>query len=150
LIFDGGCVAEIFGSYGVWAGCFCILGFLIGHLVQILACFAQYVRTKSHDEESHAIQGHSKMLSKVSLISLEFGIAFHSVLIGVELGTTSDEFVALLIAISVHQFFEGMALSSVVSDLVQEKSNLAFYMFSIYILSTPLGCIIGIVSRQLC
>jgi zinc transporter 1/2/3 len=90
------------------------------------------------------------MLSKVSFISLELGIAFHSVLIGVTLGTTTEDFVALTIAISFHQFFEGLAFSSMLSEFIQEKSNFAFYMISIYILSTPLGCLIGIVTRQLC
>lgn len=149
LIFDSGCVAEVFDSYGAWAGCFCIFGFLIAHLVQILTCCTQYIRSQRKDEESHVVQDHSKMLNIVSLISLEFGIAFHSVLIGVTLGTTTEDFVALMIAISFHQFFEGLALSSVVSEFIQEKSNLSFYLLSIYILSTPVGCLIGIVSRNL-
>jgi zinc transporter 1/2/3 len=147
LIFDSGCVSEIFDSYEAWAGCFCILGFLIAHLVQILTCCTKYIRSQRNDEESHAVQDHSKMLNKVSLISLEFGIAFHSVLIGVTLGTTTEDFVALMIAISFHQFFEGLALSSVVSEFIQEKSKLTFYMLSIYILSTPVGCLVGIISR---
>jgi zinc transporter 1/2/3 len=149
LIFEGGCVSELFHSYGAWAGCFCILGFLIAHLVQVLTCCTQYIRSQRKDEESHAIQDHSNLLNRVSLISLEFGIAFHSVLIGVTLGTTTEDFVSLMIAISFHQFFEGLALSSAVSESIREKSNLSFFMLSIYIMSTPFGCLIGIVSRNL-
>jgi len=53
----------------------------------------------------------------VSTYILELGIASHSVIIGLTLGvSTEPEFHALLVALTFHQFFEGMALSSVVMD----------------------------------
>lgn len=52
-------------------------------------------------------------LAKVNVLALEAGIIFHSVIIGVTIGTASGEgWVPLLIAIVFHQFCEGLGLAS--------------------------------------
>jgi zinc transporter ZupT len=52
----------------------------------------------------------TKFQKRSSVALLEAGIAIHSVIIGFALGVSSgSEFIALLIALCFHQFFEGMS-----------------------------------------
>jgi zinc transporter 1/2/3 len=106
--------------------------------------------TRRHDHDHHG-HSHSRILEarkqKVSTYTLEFGISIHSVIIGVSLGVNKDEFVALFIAISFHQFFEGIGLGSVLSDLQFSKKYQFVVWLSVlvYSLTTPLGIGIGII-----
>eukprot|EP00871_Galdieria_phlegrea_P003059 jgi/Galph1/3754/GphlegSOOS_G2398.1 len=80
------------------------------------------------------------------IIVLEFGIAFHSFIIGTSLGVLKDEeFRTLLTALIFHQFFEGMALSSVI---LQNRNVLSgrFIVMSVVLFScvTPIGTVFGI------
>ncbi|KAF9934516.1 hypothetical protein FBU30_001657 [Linnemannia zychae] len=77
---------------------------------------------------------------------LEFGIALHSVIIGITLGTTvGNEFVPLLIALLFHQFFEGVALGGRIASLQFKRSSLRPWLLSAWFAcSTPLGMAIGI------
>jgi len=71
---------------------------------------------------------------KITTYLLELGIALHSVLIGLTLGTTTESFVALLIALCFHQFFEaityllelGIALHSVLIGLTLGTTTESF------------------------
>jgi len=77
---------------------------------------------------------------------LEFGIALHSILIGLALGTTAGtDFLALFIAIIFHQFFEGLALGQRIGQVTpKHKLVRGLVMASIYALTTPLGIALGI------
>jgi len=77
---------------------------------------------------------------------LEFGIALHSILIGLALGTTvGTDFLALFIAIIFHQFFEGLALGQRIGQVTpKHKLVRGLVMASIYALTTPLGIALGI------
>ena len=81
---------------------------------------------------------------KVSTYLLEFGIALHSVLIGVALGTNTNEFVALFIALCFHQFFEGMALGAQIARLQRVSFLKAMLMVLFFAVTTPIGVAIGI------
>jgi zinc transporter 1/2/3 len=81
---------------------------------------------------------------KISTYLLEFGIALHSVLIGVALGTNTNEFVALFIALGFHQFFEGMALGAQIARLERISTRSAISMVVFFALTTPIGMCIGI------
>jgi solute carrier family 39 (zinc transporter), member 1/2/3 len=81
---------------------------------------------------------------KVSTYLLEFGIALHSILIGVTLGVTTDSFVALLIALSFHQFFEGMALGAQIARVERMSLMSAIFMVLFFAITTPIGIAIGI------
>lgn len=52
---------------------------------------------------------------------LEIGIVVHSVIIGISLGTAGsiDTIKPLLVALSFHQFFEGMGLGGCISQVLQ-------------------------------
>lgn len=81
--------------------------------------------------------------------SIEAGIIFHSILIGVTLGVaTGSGFVALLIAITFHQLFEGLALGSRLSLLVWKSTVYKVTMAMAFVLTTPLGVAIGIGVRK--
>lgn len=96
---------------------------------------------------------------KITAYILEFGVAIHSVIIGVTLGVTSGtEFTSLLIAILFHQFFEGFALAAtgtimrlcfidscvLVLDAGFRGNFHPFILAAIYSVTTPIGVAIGI------
>ncbi|CAF4553454.1 unnamed protein product [Rotaria sp. Silwood1] len=82
--------------------------------------------------------------NKIGAYLLEFGIALHSVLIGLTLGTTSESFVPLFIALCFHQFFEAIALGAQIarSKRISIKSAIAMVVF--FAFTTPVGIAIGI------
>ncbi|SPO23858.1 related to ZRT2 - Zinc transporter II [Ustilago trichophora] len=81
--------------------------------------------------------------------AIEAGIIFHSILIGVTLGVaTGSGFVALLIAITFHQLFEGLALGSRLSLLTWKSTAYKMVMGTLFVLTTPLGVAIGIGVRK--
>jgi zinc transporter 1/2/3 len=85
-------------------------------------------------------------VSQVLAYMMEIGCVFHSVLIGVGVGVLVDgrkEVVALLIALSFHQFLEGVSLGSVVNVAGFSKVK-GLGMVLIYSLTTPVGIAIGI------
>ncbi|CAO3572446.1 unnamed protein product [Mortierella alpina] len=78
---------------------------------------------------------------------LEFGIALHSIIIGITLGTIPDtpKSISLLTALLFHQFFEGVALGGRISVLDFDRSSLRPWLLSTWFMcSTPLGIAIGI------
>ncbi|UJR21677.1 hypothetical protein I4U23_024754 [Adineta vaga] len=81
---------------------------------------------------------------KISTYLLEFGIALHSVLIGLALGTTTDSFIALFVALSFHQFFEAIALGAQIARLEHISLKSTGLMVIIFALTTPVGIAIGI------
>ncbi|KAJ2077059.1 hypothetical protein H4R24_005351 [Coemansia sp. RSA 988] len=88
---------------------------------------------------------------RLSTYILELGIALHSIIVGMTLAVTGgSEFKTLLVAISFHQFFEGLALGTRISSLNFRRRPLLSCLFnaSVFALTTPLGQIIGIGIRQ--
>ncbi|KAG5420033.1 ZRT1 [Candida metapsilosis] len=102
-------------------------------------------KTVSDDEETMSLHGSSNaMHDKLSVIILEAGIVFHSILIGITLVVAADSFfITLFIVIVFHQFFEGLALGSRIIEL---KSSVwsKMLMAAIYAIITPVGMAIGI------
>jgi zinc transporter 1/2/3 len=97
----------------------------------------------------HAFSKSEHSHDTITTFILEFGIAIHSVLIGIALGvTTGDEFVPLLIAICFHQFFEGFALSTTALDAGFKTLLKPILMASFYSFTTPLGIVLGIAIRN--
>jgi zinc transporter ZupT len=81
---------------------------------------------------------------KISTYLLELGIALHSVLIGLSLGTATDTFIPLFIALCFHQFFEAIALGAQIANLKTSSLRPAIIMIVFYSLTTPVGIAIGI------
>lgn len=108
-------------------------------------------RSTPESEETLTLNKSESSLLKWNVVMLEAGIVFHSVIIGVTIGTASGAgWVPLLIAIVFHQFCEGLSLASRVSLLSQQSASGFFKALChlIFVISTPLGVAIGIGVRR--
>ncbi|KAI9811333.1 MAG: hypothetical protein M1827_005493 [Pycnora praestabilis] len=95
-------------------------------------------------------QQQQKMLLQCLL--LEAGILFHSVFIGMALSVaTGTSFIVLLIAISFHQTFEGLALGSRIAAITtfSSSSPKPWLMALAYGTTTPVGQAIGLLVHNL-
>lgn len=100
----------------------------------------------THDEQKQILQ----------VMLLEAGILFHSIFIGMALSVaTGTSFIVLLVAISFHQTFEGLALGSRIASIrafhstsssssKSKKSIKPWLMALAYGTTTPLGQAIGL------
>lgn len=81
----------------------------------------------------------------LEIFILEFGVVFHSVFIGLTLGTT-DDVIILLIVLVFHQMFEGLGLGSrlAVAPWPKDKGWLPYLLALIFSLATPIGIAAGI------
>ena len=83
--------------------------------------------------------------SKLSVLVMEAGVIFHSVLIGVTLVVAGDSFYkTLLVVIIFHQFFEGMALGARIALLPGKVFPNKALMAAAFALITPIGMAIGL------
>ncbi|KAL4886903.1 ZIP zinc transporter-domain-containing protein [Aspergillus karnatakaensis] len=82
--------------------------------------------------------------TKVSVLVMEAGVVFHSVIIGVTLVVAGDSFYkTLLVVIVFHQFFEGLALGARIALLPGRTFPSKAIMGGIFALITPIGMAIG-------
>lgn len=81
---------------------------------------------------------------KLSLYFFEFACIFHSLVIGISLGVISDASVVhkLTIALSFHQFLEGIGLGSMLVDAMVSKWKMGSFVVC-YSLTTPVGILLG-------
>ncbi|KAJ8603457.1 hypothetical protein MRB53_042154 [Persea americana] len=78
---------------------------------------------------------------------LEFGVIFHSVIIGLNLAVAAwDDFKVLYVVIIFHQSFEGLGIGSRLSVIPFPKrySNMPWFLCLAYGLTTPLAIAIGL------
>ena len=105
--------------------------------------------TPEVDERYGGLTYAQAKVAEWDVIAIEAGIIFHSILIGITLGVaTGSGFVALLIAITFHQLFEGLALGSRLSLLTWKSTAYKLVMGTFFVLTTPLGVAIGIGVRK--
>lgn len=84
----------------------------------------------------------------LGVMILEFGVIFHSVIIGITLGTTND-FTTLFIVLIFHQAFEGLGLGTRLAVLpLPKKSWIPFIGGLAYAWVTPIGIAIGLGVRH--
>ncbi|CAF3617489.1 unnamed protein product [Rotaria sp. Silwood1] len=162
------CLPEGWKEYEAYAGLFAMLAILAMQLIEFIA-HHQLQRILTHKKklvgeeaqlqstiillESSQQHGHSHGLSllqdsnkhRVTTYLLELGIATHSILIGVALGTDNgSHFIVLFITLCFHQFFEAIALGAQISQLNNKSILPAIFMVSFFALTTPVGIAIGI------
>jgi len=87
----------------------------------------------------------TKPTSKFSVMVMEAGVLFHSILIGITLVVAGDSFYrTLLVVIVFHQFFEGLALGARIALLPGRIFPTKAIMAITFALITPIGMAIGI------
>lgn len=104
-------------------------------------------RSHSHHHEDHQTSEPNPQKLLLQCLLLEAGILFHSIFIGMALSVaTGTSFIVLLVAISFHQTFEGLALGSRISALPQfgPSSPKPWLMALAYGTTTPIGQAIGL------
>lgn len=90
---------------------------------------------------------HTQQRLLLQCLLLEAGILFHSIFIGIALSVaTGTSFLVLLLAISFHQTFEGLALGSRIAAIPQfgPSSPKPWLMALAYGTTTPIGQAIGL------
>ncbi|QLG72912.1 hypothetical protein HG535_0D06210 [Zygotorulaspora mrakii] len=85
-----------------------------------------------------------------AFLILEFGILFHSVMIGLNLGTTGDEFKVLYPVLVFHQSFEGLGIGARLSmiEFPRNKRWWPYVLCIAYGLTTPVCVAIGLGVRE--
>lgn len=81
-----------------------------------------------------------------AFLILEFGAIFHSVIIGLTLGTAGSEFATLYPVIVFHQSFEGLGIGARLSTIPFPKrvSWMPWVLCSSYGLTTPIAIAVGL------
>ena len=80
-----------------------------------------------------------------AFLILEFGVIFHSVIIGLNLGVAGDEFSTLYVVLVFHQSFEGLGIGARMSTIpFAPRSILPWLLCSAYGLTTPISIAIGL------
>lgn len=81
-----------------------------------------------------------------AFLILEFGVIFHSVIIGLNLGSTGSEFATLYPVLVFHQSFEGLGIGARMSAIPFPKrlSWLPWFLCTAYGLTTPIAIAIGL------
>lgn len=84
-----------------------------------------------------------------AFIILEFGVIFHSVIIGLNLGVSGDEFASLYPVLVFHQSFEGLGIGARMSSIPFKKGSwLPWFLCAAYGLTTPISIAIGLGVRN--
>jgi zinc transporter 1/2/3 len=105
-----------------------------------------------HNHRRHPDPAENPQKMLLQCLLLEAGILFHSVFIGMALSVaTGTPFIVLLIAISFHQTFEGLALGSRIAAIpsFSQNSPKPWLMALAYGTTTPVGQAIGLVVHNL-
>ena len=105
--------------------------------------FAEF-QDVSSDEDEQARQFAVQQQLAAFLI-LEFGVIFHSVIIGLNLGVAGSEFSTLYVVLVFHQSFEGLGIGARMSAIPFKKHSwVPWILCSLYGITTPLSIAIGI------
>lgn len=108
---------------------------------------------RSHDKQAKEIESQSSEVQIersfrqqiAAFLILEFGVIFHSVIIGLNLGVTGDEFATLYPVLVFHQSFEGLGIGARMSAIPFKKGSwLPWILCSAYGLTTPISIAIGL------
>ncbi|KAH0362594.1 ZIP zinc/iron transport family, partial [Aureobasidium melanogenum] len=82
-----------------------------------------------------------------AFLILEFGVIFHSVVIGLNLGVAGEEFSTLYVVLIFHQSFEGLGIGARLSDIpfpARLRGWLPWLLCIAYGLTTPICIAIGL------
>lgn len=84
-----------------------------------------------------------------ALMILEFGVIFHSVIIGINLGAAGNEFKTLYPVLIFHQTFEGLGLGSRIAGIpFKSQAWMPWILAWSYALTCPIAIAIGLIVRN--
>ncbi|KAI4724526.1 ZIP zinc/iron transport family [Aureobasidium sp. EXF-10728] len=93
------------------------------------------------------IEEHQFRTQFAAFLILEFGVIFHSVVIGLNLGVAGEEFSTLYVVLVFHQSFEGLGIGARLSDIpfpARLRGWLPWLLCIAYGLATPICIAIGL------
>ena len=97
------------------------------------------------DELDSAAAQRSFQQQIAAFLILEFGVIFHSVIIGLNLGVVGSEFTTLYPVLIFHQSFEGLGIGARMSAIPFRRSSwLPWLLCLAYGLTTPISIAIGL------
>ena len=98
------------------------------------------------DEEANSEARKNSFRQQITaFLILEFGVIFHSVIIGLNLGVVGDEFSTLYPVLVFHQSFEGLGIGARMSAIpFKPGSWLPWLLCATYGLTTPIAIAIGL------
>jgi len=97
------------------------------------------------DEIDPDVRKNSFRQQIAAFLILEFGVIFHSVVIGLNLGVVGDEFSTLYPVLVFHQSFEGLGIGARMSAIpFRPGSWLPWILCTAYGLTTPIAIAIGL------
>lgn len=100
---------------------------------------------EDNDPAAQAAREQSFRQQIAAFLILEFGVIFHSVIIGLNLGVVGAEFSTLYVVLVFHQTFEGLGIGARMSVIpIKKGSWLPWLLCSAYGLTTPLAIAIGL------
>ncbi|KAJ5555711.1 hypothetical protein N7535_008145 [Penicillium sp. DV-2018c] len=115
------------------------------------------VRTDAHVKQAKDVEAQTRELAIersvkqqiAALLILEFGVIFHSVIIGLNLGVAGDEFATLYPVLVFHQSFEGLGIGARMSSIPFKKGSwILWVLCAAYGLTTPVSTAIGLGVRE--
>lgn len=101
-------------------------------------------------EDADPVQLERSFKQQISaFLILEFGVIFHSVIIGLNLGTVGEEFGTLYPVLVFHQSFEGLGIGARMSAIPFPRGSfLPWILCLAYGLTTPIAIAIGLGFRE--
>lgn len=80
---------------------------------------------------------------------VEISVAIHTIIIGSALGISSiDKIIPLIIALAFHQFYGGIAISSIFLEAKFTRIKPYLVMIALFTLTLPVGAFLGIILRE--
>lgn len=150
LMFSNSCLSLVYESTTtaiVMGGVF--ISFLVDFILKKIVMSRAVVKENSDEDPKlsldESVSLEKSVHDKISVILLEVGIVFHSVLIGITLVVAADPyFTTLFVVIFFHQGFEGIALGARIAELSTISLWTKVAMGVLFALTTPVGMAIGI------
>lgn len=108
-------------------------------------------RTDTFSSDGDSTMAERTFRQQISaFLLLEFGIIFHSVIIGLNLGVTGSEFSTLYPVLVFHQSFEGLGIGARMSAIpFGHHTWLPWILCAVYGLTTPISIAIGLGVRTM-
>lgn len=117
------------------------------HIRHVAEQYEKGFREEYEDESPEAQTAREQSFRQqiAAFLILEFGVIFHSVIIGLNLGVAGAEFSTLYVVLVFHQTFEGLGIGARMSVIPFKKGSwLPWLLCTAYGLTTPVSIAIGL------